>query len=1491
MSTEIRDFLKNKLSIASDQDISEKSLTNGRSGAEVYSIKVQSRRNRLSGYYIVKVCNTTAERNETEVHKAQQLYSYSPEFSSHLVKVEAYQQVGGRDVIIYRQANDSRISSTAFSLLDGERLAKYTRRASCEVLTILNADARIGGTVEDFFKCLLAKQLAGSRFKERMEALLDRPDAQCVAINSIIYPNPFYYMRHIEGWQDCLSDIHLFKGVSHGDMHGLNLIASDDTYCMIDFDSTEINSYLLFDQAYFEFSTFYDNIKDNDLKRWALMLEKLISPSVFKQVDPCEYYLEYTVRNAICGGIADWVKTAGLEKQQDDIAYQFLMARIAAGINFFCKKTCADQGKQVKVLLFIAQCLKLLLHNINFSYDENDISSLLLPSEFTDTETLWEDFLKFTNYTPVLITDDLYTDENYSRLKGLCTVRWSMMVDVGVEQKEPALYKFFLENMNTQSVKRVDILASEGVTSTSHTLNVLSTRKPVGTSYSVLWRTRKKQILKSVEKLLSDKPQIPLIFIFDCGKDALPFRNQLVNSLCDLAIPAASRFVSLRARFSDELRDEMAELETSHRWHFIEHTDITMAQVAQCCRLYLGETAHVEHSANLPSLLEGIHTFSNKDLINFASSIELVYDGCEYASENDDFQMGFDGSGSGDSLGEAFYKGDEATWNDISNHRDLCLLDDTVYQRLQSKLLKMADETSPRVRMVQLLHGAGTGGTTLAKRILWDLKDSIPCVWLKKHSPKTANMLLEIYQRTGKRVLLGVEQGSTVISDDDLHAMIQQIDSENGKLLLLLISRSDESTVRVAQRDKTDNKKENSNVIARLTDTMPVKIANKFYHTFSTYAKKKTDASQRIKLLKNITGDDQKDQRSPFFYGFYTFQEEYNLLGSLKRTISSCSDEEKTLLNSLALITIYSQNICISFSELRAILGLKDPEGIVNFYAVLEELPSALSKLIVVRKNAFRLCHRIIAERVLLLLHDPNGQCTEMKCVLKQAAMDYIKVLYKLYDGSNERVDGILRELIIDRAYIDSDAQKTKFSPLVETIPQWTERKSLFKMLIDYFPENPHYYNHMARLMAFEDKKNQIFPQYKEAVTMAEKAIQAAVDTGNPVSIHRTTLGYIYGQWIVHTIRSEISNKKLNRFAPSYDVLIDNIKVHYSLAREEFEKSREEAEVHDSFSYFPQINMECSIIQHLVKFDQGRSLEQLVEQEPAFKAWYDEHFSIAVELTIKMKNRVDINAQLLDEAQNKLQAVAKNSNRTLKNQLNKLLHSNTVANRQRSRTLAYTAFTVNGCSWSKLEQDTLELAEQCFRRNFREPDGSHYASDVETWFDLYRRCRYFQAAEAQSLIVDYMEDGFRKEYLLFLIGFTLLEAGASGASAAAMTTHVAELQRQARLHGINTARERDCFVDHCVGGCPIVSMADIDRNDAGEPVNLQVFTGRVIEVEQTHGKILLDHLNMNVTFIPNPASVNSDPQRVFKREDVNCPVKLNLMFSYSGLRGWNVVKY
>lgn len=1490
LSSEVRNYVKAQLSVISDQDISEKSLADGRSGAEVYSIKVCSSEKNRSGCYIVKVCAAVqAHGEENEAVKARRFYDYSSEFIPHLVKVEAHSRIGDKNVIIYSQANNSRMNSVAFSKLDATHFAEYARRASYDLLAVLNQAPQVGKSAEDFFRHLLSKQLdAGGRFRERMETLLNRPGAACVVINGAIYPNPLHFINHLDDWSRHMADLHLFQGALHGDLHGFNLLAADDTYSVIDFDSSDVDSYLLFDQAYLEFSVFFDNSKDNDLKRWSTMLDKLISPSVFEQVGPCEYYLEYLVRNAICGGIADWVEKTAQERRRDDIEIQFLMSRIAAGINFFCKKTCADQSRQIVVLLFISHCLKLLLQKSEYTYNENDISVLHLSSAFTNAENIWEDFLKFKSYIPVLVTDDLYTTEDYTRLRGLCGVRWSMVVDIGAEQKDPVVYKSLLENMKTQTVKRVDVLAGKSAETISQTLNVLSLRRPADDSYTNLWRSNQKHVLKHMERLLSDKPHVPLVFVFDCGRDSLPFRNQLINSLCNLSIPGGTRFVSLRAPLSEELSAEAAELKSKHHWHFIVHENTTLVHVAQSCEVYLSETFRAERSANLPSL-NGIYTFSENDLISFNPTIELVYSGCEYESDSGEPQVGFDMSGGGDSLGEAFYKGNEATWNDIANHRDLRLMEDKEYRKRLEWLIKLAEEPSRRIRRVRLIHGAGTGGTTLAKRVLWDLKDRVPCVRLKRYSPKTVQVLLEIYQKTGKRVLMAVERGSTVISDEDLNTLTQQIYAENGKLLLMLITRANEH-ISFSPQEEEEDKKETNDVVARLTDTMPVRIAINFKETFSNYAKLKPYARQRIQLLQTITGDDSHmGQRSPFFYGFYTFQEEYNLLDRLSRTISSCNDNEKKLLNSLALITIYSQNVCVAFSELRAILGMEDTGDLINIYAMQEELPPALSKLMVIRETGFRLCHRIIAEKVLLILHDPEQKYNELGYVLKQATESYIKVLYQIYGGGNERVDAILKELMIDRAYIDADAQKTKFSPLVEAIPRWMDRKALFELLIENFPENPHYYNHLARLLAFEDKQGNILPQYEDAVEMAQKAIDVATETQNSVSIHRTTRGCIYGQWITHKIKEATDLRKSGRYAGSYPMLIDSIRELYSLARSEFEGSRESTEVHDSFSYFPQINLECGIIQRLVGYDRERTLQQLVEQEPSFKEWYDEHFSIAAELTTRMGERLDNNAHLQEEAQNRLEAAAMHSPDTARRQLINLLQSSSAENRRRSRTLVYGAFVKNGSRWNKLDQNLLETSEQCFRRNVMAADGAHTASDVGTWFELYRRCRYFQATEAQSLIAGYMEDSYRKEYLLFLLSFILYKSGAAGASSTAITTHIAEAHRLARLHGINTARELDFFVSSKAPGCPIVSVVDVKR-DGGEPAGLEVFKGRVIEVEHTHGKILLDGLNLEVTFIPNPTSMNSEPQRIFSREDIKCPVTLNLMFSYSGLRGWNVEK-
>lgn len=1490
MQKEIREFVKTKLSVVSDQNIDEEILTGGRSGSDVYSIKVKSRRPRLSGYYIVKVCPPTVERDESEADKARQFYNHSPKFSEHLVKYVDRNRIDGKGVIIYQQANQSRLHATAFSVLDAECLARYTRRVSRDILSVLNQDIQTGGTVEDFFRCLLNKQLGeGGRFTPRMRELLDRPDAECVALGAAVYPNPFYFMTHIDCWSGVLPNLLLYKGAVHGDLHGLNLIASEESeesYSIIDYDSASMDSYLLFDQAYFEFSVFFDNAKDNDLKPWSAMLEQLVIPSVFQQVDPCEHYLEYMVRNAVCAGITDWVQEAGLENSRDDIELQFLLARIAAGINFFCKKNCADQGRQIKVLLFICCCLKSLFETIGYSYNTNDVSALSIASAFTDTEDLWENVFKFRNYIPVLITDDHYTASNLNELKNLCSVRWSLVVDVGPEEEEPVVYKSLLEHMKTESVKRIALLSGENAEAFDNTLNVLSIQKPAGLAYANLWRRGGKRLLSQLEKLLSSNPQVPLVLVFDCSKNALPFRNRLIDRLCDLPLPGATRFAALRAGFSEDFVSEMEDLESKHHWHFVAYPGATLLHAAKCCGLYLQQLQDAGHSAELPSV-DGTCTFSKEDLLRFSPSIELVYAGCEDISEHELGRIGFDTSGGGDSLGEEFYKGGEATWSDIAKHRDLRLLEDRDYQNIKNRLEKLMDESSPRIKTMRLIHGAGTGGTTLSKRILWDLKQSVPCVRLKKYVPDTVSMLLEVCKKTGKRVLMTVEQGSTVITDDELNILAHQVNAENGKLLILLITRSTDPTTRRPLREEREGK----DVLVRLIDTMTARIARDFLEQFSKYAAQRSNPAERVRRLEAITGDDDNDQRTPFFYGFYAFQEEYNLLDRLQSTVAICTQNQRELLNCLALVTAYSQNICVAFSELPIILDMEDDgSGMMNLYVMKDNLPTAISKLMVIRPDGCRLCHPIIAEKLLLLLHSTEDQHAAMNDVVYPAICSYVQTLYNIYRGGNDRVDKILKELVIDRAYIDADDKKTKFSPLVEAIPKWRDKEALFRLLIEKFPENSHYYNHLARLLAFGDVGAQITPQYEAAVEEAEQAIKVAERAGFATPTHRTTLGCIYGQWLIHNIREATRNKLRGRFAQKCSDLIDDIKVLYSLAREEFEHARKESEIHDSFNYFPQIHMEYQIIEQLIKFDHGRTIQQLIAQEPSFKAWYDEHFSIATELMLQMRDLQNNNPSLLKQAREGLGRISENSLNCIKADLRGLLNSNAAGYKRRRRALIYGAFVTNGCQWNGLDKGTCELAEESLRNNFIDSDDGHKNADVETWFELYRRCSYFNAAEAQHILAAYMEDGYKKNYLLFLLAFILWESGAAGASPSAVDACIREAQLLARQYGVNTAREYDCFVGTNAIGCPIVPVTDIRRDGSGNPEGLKTFTGRVTEVEYTHGKILLDRLNLEVTFIPNPTTVNQDEKRIFKREDVSCRVKLNLMFSYSGLRGWDVVK-
>lgn len=1472
MSKEIKQILMEKLYAISFNDITEYPLSSGRSGAEVYRIKVKSRRSRLSGNYIVKICDAVNDTSASETSKAKQLFDYSHSFSKHLVRVVASVVLGSNNIIIYSYANNSVITSVAFSRLDESLVEERVKDVSFDLLSSLNNEIIYGESLKDFFECLLSKQLGEQgRFAKRMEDLLNKPNSQCIVLNGKILPNPLYFMRNLSKLNSFTEDAILFKGIIHGDLHGENLLISDNAYSIIDYDSVSLDSYLFFDHAYFELSVFLDNSQDNDLKKWNKMLERYIAPSIFDKAEPSDYFLEYLVRNAVCDGILKWIKSKELDSSRDDIELQFMAARVAAGINFFCKKSCTGITKQCKYLFYIAFCLNLLLEKIGYELDKNDISTINNLDEGTTDEKLWEDFISYVHYVKILITDGDYPSCD---LDGLCKLNWSMVIDINEEQANLNTYQFFLNNSTTKSVKKINVVADEEAEVFDTTLNFLILRKAVNVNYHTLWRHYRKNIINNLNRLLFTYPQVSVIFVFDCSGNSVPFRNKMMNDLCNINLPYGTRFISLHSYFSDDLNEEIPEIEIEKKWRFIAYAGIDLKNVAKTCNIYLNDMQKFKQQANLPALQGDKCTLEKEDLIYYSSSIEIIYDGCQYQDLETELS-GFDVSGKGDSFGENFYKGNEITWNDISLHRDLPLMDEKKYDALLNRLCWLAEEKSPRIKLTKLIHGAGTGGTTLSKRILWDMKGRFPCTVLKKYTSKTAEMLLGIYQKTGKCVLLSIETGSTIITDEELNKMIKEIDSQNGKLVIILISRKD---------NNSDNEEEGSEntTLATLSNTMQTNIAEKFKYFFSKYAENKSDSDERKNWLEKITGNDNYlEQRSPFFYGFYAFQEEYNLIERLTRTVSECNNLEKDLLNSLALITFFSQNVCMKFSEMRSILQINDNDNKApNVFMLMEKLPTALTKLIVFRDNGLRLCHKVIAQKVLVIIHGPNIKFAE---VVYPAAKEYIQSLSNMYDDNNEYVDNVLKELIIDRAYIDSEEKKTKFSPLVESISLWTDKKALFDFLISKFPNNPHYYNHLARLLAAGDNENKISPQYKDAVNEAKHAVEiASVAT----STHNTTLGCIYGQWILKDIKNEVKNKRNNRYSSDCCSLITDISVRYNLARQQFEEARLNSDTYDSFSYFPQINLECEIILHLSELDNESDIGQILQHNTAFREWYEEHFSIATELILKMKEQLGDKANFLAEAQRKLKLISHSSVEAVNQELTDSLNNDAISSKRMRRSLVHLAYSLNGFNWNKANTETITLAEQCVRKNIEMGDEiQHKSFDIETWFELYRRTNYFDASVAQSMIADYMTESYRKNYLLLLVTFIMYKRGVSSVSTETIIRLISETNRTARQHGLNTAREHDVYIIE-TDCCPIVSVADVERRK-GSPIKLEEFTGIITEVDQTHGKILLDKFNLDVTFIPNPVSADAE---TFSRKDINSRVKLNLMFSYSGLRGWKVIK-
>ncbi|WP_181970619.1 helix-turn-helix domain-containing protein [Kitasatospora xanthocidica] len=125
------------------------------------------------------------------------------------------------------------------------------------------------------------------------------------------------------------------------------------------------------------------------------------------------------------------------------------------------------------------------------------------------------------------------------------------------------------------------------------------------------------------------------------------------------------------------------------------------------------QSAHLEHERMLPSLSGAPVALDPADVPWIEEELEVLY--LDSPSEDSD-------ADSGD-----FLAGSEISWYALNRRRDI---DRVKTSQLSTKVVRELDSGGSAVR-VNLYHTPGAGGTTVARRVLWDLHTVYPCVVLR----------------------------------------------------------------------------------------------------------------------------------------------------------------------------------------------------------------------------------------------------------------------------------------------------------------------------------------------------------------------------------------------------------------------------------------------------------------------------------------------------------------------------------------------------------------------------------------------------------------------------------------------------------------------------------------------------------------------------------------------------------------------------------------
>lgn len=559
------------------------------------------------------------------------------------------------------------------------------------------------------------------------------------------------------------------------------------------------------------------------------------------------------------------------------------------------------------------------------------------------------------------------------------------------------------------------------------------------------WRSsRLLEIRRAIQDVISSHPGSVTVVQFDEPGSRM---RAVVESIVDIAGDRAELVVVSQAG-----ETELADLDPIR--HIVDPIQ-TLLQLPARPSSRMGEGAVV----TIPGGAPGERVPLNESSLNWYADVgDLLHSEVESAFEEEERLEG------------DFYLGRKISWLELAEGRDI------PRKAMLFHKEKIEHRMSQRGTYRETLkHVPGSGGTTVARRLAWELHYSHPVLVIEevRATGPLVERISALAELTRRQCVVLLEQASDAAATD----LYNQLTARSTPVTLIIVSR----------RNSQFNVDASKGV-------GPLSRAERaeFTRVFSALAID-AKAKERISGIGLPGGD----PAVPFFYALNAFQANYEGLAPfVAASVAQHRDAVRSSIADISLVHRFARKALPA-----RVISVFQGAPYQNNQAVRKNFSNLAENLLLEEPlGSWRTSHTLVAdELVKQLLGSLEGAVArDWKNDLFSRSRDLIVRISEAYpDVVPDAVLALLRSLFIERdSHEELDAApRALFSELVKTIPTYSEREELFAALNEYFPDQSHFMAHHARLRSYQGK------DYSGARRLIDSALEISPRDANIANI------------------------------------------------------------------------------------------------------------------------------------------------------------------------------------------------------------------------------------------------------------------------------------------------------------------------------------------------------------------------------------------------------